>query len=205
MKISIWKYNPSVDAAPYLVSGEVPYKDMMTVLEVLIYFNENIEFVAHDYNCHGRQCGRCSLMMDGVPVLACATKVEGGKRPFVVRHMIQNACDHCCGLIRKKEDLEEALAELKRIRKEELPLMVLADDTKSFNTEWKEAIENYNLLDAAELMVQASLLREESTHGTFFRPDFPEIGGEEWNCMLVGRWSEDGPVFEKKQYPLFGE
>ncbi len=132
-------------------------------------------------------------------------KVEGGKRPFEVRHMIQNACDHCCGLVRKKEDMEEALAELKRIRKEEMPLMVLADETKSFNTEWKEAIENYNLLDAAELMVQASLLREESIHGTFFRPDFPEPGGEEWNCMLVGRWSEDGPVFEKKQYPLLGE
>ena len=132
-------------------------------------------------------------------------KVEGGKRPFEVRHMIQNACDHCCGLVRKKEDLEEALAELKRIRKEEMPLMVLADETKSFNTEWKEAIENYNLLDAAELMVQASLLREESIHGTYFRPDFPEPGGEKWNCMLVGRWSEDGPVFEKKQYPLFGE
>ena len=132
-------------------------------------------------------------------------KVEGGKRPFVVRHMIQNACDHCCGLLRKKEDMEEALAELRRIRKEEMPLMVLADDTKSFNTEWKEAIENYNLLDAAELMVQASLLREESTHGTYFRPDFPEAGGEEWNCMLVGRWSEDGPQFEKKQFKLYGE
>lgn len=129
-------------------------------------------------------------------------KVENGLRPFAVRHLIQNACGNCCGLLRRKEDLEKAAEELARIRKEDLPRMVLADSTKSFNTEWKEAIENYNLIDAADLMVKASLLREESTHSTYFRPDFPEADEENWNCMLVGRWSKDGAVFEKKEFEL---
>ena len=39
--------------------------------------------------------------------------------------------------------------------------------------EWKEAIENYNLLTIAELSVLASLTREES-RGSYLRPEFPE-------------------------------
>ncbi len=117
MKISIWKYNPSVDAAPYLVSGEVPYKDKMTVLETLIYFNENVEFVAHDYNCHGRQCGRCSLMMDGVPVLACATPITDADHEFAPLKGFPVLRD----LIVDKRDYDEELSRLyNRIRVDEL-------------------------------------------------------------------------------------
>ena len=47
-------------------------------------------------------------------------QVEGGIRPFAVRHQIQKTCGKCCGLLRRKEDLEAALVELKRIRTEEL-------------------------------------------------------------------------------------
>ena len=82
MKISVWKYNPAVDGAPYLIEGEVPHKEMMTVLEALIYFNENCGYIAHDYNCHGRECGRCALMMDDVPCLACATPITDGDHTF---------------------------------------------------------------------------------------------------------------------------
>ncbi len=129
-------------------------------------------------------------------------KVDGGIRPFAVRHQIQHSCGTCCGLLREKEKLEACLAELKRIREEELPRQIIADQSQQFNTDWKEAIENYNLLDAAELMVKASLLREESTHSTYYRPDFPEAGGEDWNCMLVGKWTPEGPEFTKKQFEL---
>jgi succinate dehydrogenase / fumarate reductase flavoprotein subunit len=85
-----------------------------------------------------------------------------GLRPFEVRHAIQETCAKSMGSIRRKADLEATVAELERIRKEDLPRMYVSSQSKTFNTEWKEAIENYNLLDEAELLAKASILREES-------------------------------------------
>lgn len=73
MNISIFKYDPSVDAQPYYAKYDVPYKDKMTVLEAITYAHEHGEAVMFDYSCHGRYCGRCSVMLDGEPVLACST------------------------------------------------------------------------------------------------------------------------------------
>ena len=47
-------------------------------MEVLVYINENCEELAFDYYCRGRVCGRCAIMFDGDPTLACVTPVEDG-------------------------------------------------------------------------------------------------------------------------------
>ena len=127
-------------------------------------------------------------------------KVDGGYRPFEVRHMIQKACGTCMGILRAKEKLEECDAELKRIREEVMPKMAVSTDSLVFNQEWKEAIENYNLLDCAQLAVEATLTREES-RGTYLRPDFPDPDDENWKCMLVGYWDDGAIRFEKKVMP----
>lgn len=76
MNIKIFKYDPATDAAPRYVEHEVPYKEFMTVLEIITYVHEECEAVSFDYSCHGRQCGRCSVMLDGTPVLACCAVVD---------------------------------------------------------------------------------------------------------------------------------
>lgn len=127
--------------------------------------------------------------------------VEGGLRPFEVRHRIQRACGECMGVYRQTEKLEAALEELKRVRDEDMPKMVVSNKTKTYNTEWKEAIENYNLLDAALLAVAATLTREE-TRGGYYRPDFPERDDENWKCMLVGTKVNGEIEFSKKELPV---
>jgi len=116
-------------------------------------------------------------------------------RPFEVRHMIQETCGVSLGSIRRKADLEATATELERIRKDELPRMKVSSLSKNYNTEWKEAIENYNLLDEAELMVKATLQREES-RGQYLFVEFPDED-EDWNCMLVATKDGDGVAFEK--------
>ena len=76
MKIAVTKYDPSVDLAPRVVEYEVPHKEYMTALEVMVYINENCEELAFDYSCRGRVCGRCGVMLDGAPVLACVAPVS---------------------------------------------------------------------------------------------------------------------------------
>lgn len=72
MKIKFSKYDPTVDTAPSQVTVDVTYKDKITVLEAMQFAHE-ITPIAFDYSCHGRACGRCAVMYDGKPVLACIT------------------------------------------------------------------------------------------------------------------------------------
>jgi succinate dehydrogenase / fumarate reductase flavoprotein subunit len=123
-----------------------------------------------------------------------------GLRPHVVRHEIQKTCGTSLGILREKDKLEAAAKELARIRAEDIPNMIVTSPSQTYNREWKEAIENINLLDAAELAVNATLLREES-RGTYLRPDFPEVDDANWKVMLVAKL-EDGKVnFTKKTMP----
>lgn len=82
MKITVTKYNPAVDAAPYVVSGDIEYHENMTALEALVAFHEQIEPVNFDYSCSCRLCGRCAMMVDGVASLACVTPIEDSNHDF---------------------------------------------------------------------------------------------------------------------------
>jgi len=75
MRISIEKYDPSTDAAPRFVDYTVPAEEHMTMLQALQYIDENVEPVAFDYSCRGRACGRCAMMINGKPALACVAPV----------------------------------------------------------------------------------------------------------------------------------
>ena len=74
MKITVKRYDPSKDNAPYETTYEVPHDDeYMTLLQALVYIHENEEPLAFDF-----ACGRCAMMLDGVPVLACVEPLTDG-------------------------------------------------------------------------------------------------------------------------------
>jgi succinate dehydrogenase / fumarate reductase flavoprotein subunit len=125
---------------------------------------------------------------------------KSGLRPVTVRRAIQKAGGTCLGIIRGTAELLAAKAEIERIRREDLPRQAVTTSTLAYNTEWKEAIENYNLLDITEMTINATLLREES-RGAYFRPDFPEKDDDNWACSLAFRKNGDGFATEKIQMP----
>jgi succinate dehydrogenase / fumarate reductase flavoprotein subunit len=122
---------------------------------------------------------------------------SGGIRPHVIRENIQKTFYSCCSLVRTKEALEAAIAEYERIRAEDLPKMVLSDASPNWSKEWKEAIENYNLLDTAEMTARATLFREETRY-QYIRPDFPEQDDANWKCFVTIR-NVDGKMELGKQ------
>ncbi|ADD67712.1 succinate dehydrogenase and fumarate reductase iron-sulfur protein [Denitrovibrio acetiphilus DSM 12809] len=77
MKLEIYKYNPDVDNSASYVYVNIDYKDKMTVLEAIQFAHEKTP-IHFDYSCHGRACGRCSVVYDGTPVLACITPITDG-------------------------------------------------------------------------------------------------------------------------------
>ncbi|MDR1422847.1 MAG: 4Fe-4S dicluster domain-containing protein [Coriobacteriales bacterium] len=82
MKLQVLKFNPADDPASYYVSGEVEYREQMTAMEALVEFHEQIEPVNFDFSCACRLCGRCAMMLDGIPVLACVTPITDGSHTF---------------------------------------------------------------------------------------------------------------------------
>lgn len=76
--LKIFRYDPSVDAEPTYKTYEVPWKEYTTVLECLHYINENVEPIGFDFSCRSSLCGRCSLMVDGRPFLACVKALDAG-------------------------------------------------------------------------------------------------------------------------------
>lgn len=79
--LRIQRYDSDIDNKPYYVTYEVPDVDRdfspMTALKALHYINRYIEPIAYDYNCRRGSCGRCAMMIDGIPRLACYFELSG--------------------------------------------------------------------------------------------------------------------------------
>lgn len=68
----IFRFDPSVDAAPRYDIYRVPYVKWMRVLDVLIHVSEtlNVEY-AYRWYCGVKKCGTCAVRVNGREVLSC--------------------------------------------------------------------------------------------------------------------------------------
>jgi succinate dehydrogenase / fumarate reductase flavoprotein subunit len=124
-------------------------------------------------------------------------KVKNPIRPHVVRHALQKAAYKGLGPIRDAASLESSIKEIERIKKEDLPKMIVSAKTKTFNTEWKEAIENYNMIDLVECMCRAALMRTE-TRGQHYRSDYIKRDNDNWLCNITVKQENGNLQLEKK-------
>lgn len=145
-----------------------PRNGSFAVTEAVKYM-KNVKMPAFDEAVVATEYARLHAFFD----------TKGGKRPQQVRRAIQRACYQACQPARKTADIEAGIAELARIRKEEIPTMTLGDKSHVFNTDWRCAIENINLLDLAEAAARAAKFREE-TRGHMYRPEFPTQDDANW-------------------------
>lgn len=81
LKVSLYRYNPEVDAAPYLQDFEVDLKgkDVM-VLDVLGMLKEQDESITYRRSCREGVCGSDGMNMGGKNGLACITTVSSASR-----------------------------------------------------------------------------------------------------------------------------
>jgi fumarate reductase iron-sulfur subunit len=78
--VEIQRYNPKTDDKPTLQKYEVPHVEGSSVMNILDYIRENLDStIAYQSHtaCHRGLCGRCTMMINGKPSLACVTDVEG--------------------------------------------------------------------------------------------------------------------------------
>jgi succinate dehydrogenase/fumarate reductase iron-sulfur protein len=72
IKVTVQKYDPSVDDAPYYKTYTVPYAKEMRVLETLDYVVEELgESIAYQWSCGIKKCGMCAIKVNGRPIMGC--------------------------------------------------------------------------------------------------------------------------------------
>ncbi|WNC70157.1 succinate dehydrogenase iron-sulfur subunit [Thalassotalea nanhaiensis] len=85
-KFSIYRYNPDVDAKPYMkeYSLEVPEGSDMMVLDALILLKEQDSTLSFRRSCREGVCGSDGLNMNGKNGLACITPLSDVKAKVIV-------------------------------------------------------------------------------------------------------------------------
>jgi fumarate reductase iron-sulfur subunit len=77
IRISIARYHPERDGAPFLQTHEVPTREGMMVLDALNYIRDEIDpTIAFRWSCRMGICGSCGMMVNGAARLTCETPLS---------------------------------------------------------------------------------------------------------------------------------
>ncbi len=76
--LQIQRYRPEEEEEPVWQSFEVPRHDEWMVLDGLNYIKDNLDgSLSYRWACRMGVCGSCGMLVNGEPVLTCATYLSG--------------------------------------------------------------------------------------------------------------------------------
>jgi succinate dehydrogenase / fumarate reductase flavoprotein subunit len=124
---------------------------------------------------------------------------DGGENPYRVHADLQQTMNDLVGIIRNREEMEQALASLEELRARARRISVVGD--KVFNPGWHLALDLDSMLIVSECIARSALAREES-RGGHTRDDFPKMSDQWRKVNLVCRPDGDGIAVEKQPLPV---
>jgi succinate dehydrogenase / fumarate reductase, flavoprotein subunit len=129
---------------------------------------------------------------DAARELAAPLERETGEDPYALQRDLQDVMQRLVGIFRVEADLNEAIAEIAKIRAR-LPRLAVRGG-RVYNPGWNLAFEVRNLLVVSEAITRSALQRTES-RGAHSRIDFPETDLKGWSGRNgVVRRREDGSM-----------
>jgi len=76
IKLKVYRYLPNAES-PHYDTLDVPTEHWTTVLDALLYIKAYKDHsIAIRYSCRQASCGSCGMMINGIPRLACYTKID---------------------------------------------------------------------------------------------------------------------------------
>jgi succinate dehydrogenase / fumarate reductase flavoprotein subunit len=107
---------------------------------------------------------------------------DGGENPYTLHTELQMTMNDLVGIIRRKEEMEDALEKLEELK--ERADGVTVEGHRQFNPGWHLALDLANMLLVSECVARAALMREES-RGGHTREDYPLMSDEwrQWNLI----------------------
>jgi len=119
-----------------------------------------------------------------------------GIRPVQVKIRLAELMWSKVGIFRTRNELQEAVQEIEKIRREQLPQLYITGKGARYNRELIEALEIENMVVTAEMIARAALMREES-RGAHFRTDFPKTDNKNWLASIMVRQENNSMTFSK--------
>ena len=87
VKVSLFRFDPSVDEEPRYEDYDVPWVKHMRILDALDYiYNELGEPFAYRWFCATKKCGMCGVTINGKPQLACWEPAQQSMTIEPLRH-----------------------------------------------------------------------------------------------------------------------
>ncbi|MBI3006015.1 MAG: succinate dehydrogenase/fumarate reductase iron-sulfur subunit [Ignavibacteriales bacterium] len=75
--LEIFRYLSESETKPAFQTYEVPFRRDWVILDALNYIKDNLDgTLSFRWSCRMGVCGSCGMMVDGTPVLTCATFME---------------------------------------------------------------------------------------------------------------------------------
>ena len=112
----------------------------------------------------------------------------GDENPYAIHSELQDTMQELVGIIRRRDELEEALVRLERLRARAARARVTG--SRVYNPGWHLALDLDNLIGVSEAVTRSALVREES-RGGHTREDFPKTDPE-WGTKNVVIRKRDG-------------
>ena len=73
IKLEIFRYRPEKESEPTFLTYEVPFLEDWVILDAINYIKDEIDgTLSYRWSCQMGVCGRCGMMINGVPKLSCA-------------------------------------------------------------------------------------------------------------------------------------
>ncbi|TQS24760.1 fumarate reductase/succinate dehydrogenase flavoprotein subunit [Microbispora sp. KK1-11] len=125
---------------------------------------------------------------------------SGGENPYEVHHELQRTMNDLVGIIRKSEEISEALQVVEKLK--ERAKNAASSGSRIYNPGWHLALDLRNMLLVSECVAKAALLREES-RGGHTRDDYPGMSPEWRRKLLLVSLAPDesGVRIEEKVQP----
>jgi succinate dehydrogenase / fumarate reductase, flavoprotein subunit len=134
-------------------------------------------------------------------LLPFSSATEGGENPFVVQLELQKTMNELVGIIRKSEEMEQALKALQEIATKARTVTV--EGGRAFNPGWHLALDLRNMLLVSLCVAKAALERQES-RGGHTRDDFPVMDSDWRHLLLVlsANGEDDVHLVRQEQVPM---
>ena len=123
---------------------------------------------------------------------------EGGENPGQIYDEMRDMMQAKVGIIRTKNELDEALRDIKSFK--ERALACSSGTSRKYNSGWHQALDLINMADVSHAATLAAITREES-RGGHTRDDFPTPEDDYWGQTLNIIWMENGEM-KIRQEPI---
>jgi succinate dehydrogenase / fumarate reductase, flavoprotein subunit len=125
-------------------------------------------------------------------------RTEGGENPYAIHQELQQTMNDLVGIIRRAEEVEQALVKLQELRGRVAKAGV--EGHRQFNPGWHLALDLKNMLAVSECVARAALARTES-RGGHTRDDYPAMDPQ-WRRVNLVCALDGGESVTVRRQPL---